>query len=217
MVWAWRTDSAPAQPQRLRAIGRALRERQVLGALWLMVLPALLFGVLAVLVPLALGEAGWGRAAIGAVFVGSAAAEVFVSPLVGRLSDRRGRLLPVRLALAASIAVAVALAFADAPAAIVPLVALAAISFGAFWAPALALLSDGAERLGLAQGLAFGLMNVSWGAGTVFGPSFGGVLADAAGNALPYVFMAAICLVTLLSARAQVFSGTQGARVPETP
>jgi MFS family permease len=217
MVWAWRVPGAPTQPQRLGMLVGALRDRVVLGAIWLMVLPALLFGVLVVLVPLALGDAGWGRAAIGAVFVGSAAAEVAVSPLVGRVSDRRGRLLPVRLALAASIATALALALADAPVAIVPLVVAAAIAFGAFWAPALALLSNAAERLGLAQGLAFGLMNVAWGVGATAGPSFGGALADAAGNAPPYVVMAGICFATLLAARSRKLVGTPEWGVPETP
>ena len=169
----------------------------VLGALWLMVLPALLFGVLAVLVPLELDGAGWSAAAIAAVFIAGAAIEVVVAPLLGRFSDRRGRLLPVQMALAGSIAVTAALAFADLPALIVVLVVAAAIAFGSFWAPAMALLSDGAEGIGLAQGLAFGLMNAAWGAGNSLGPTLGGSLADAAGDALPYALMAGVCATTL--------------------
>ena len=217
MAWAWRAPDAPPQPQRLRVLVGALPDPLVLGAVWLMVLPSLLFGVLAVLVPLALGDAGWGRVEIGGVFVGSAAAEVVFIPLVGRLSDRRGRLLPIRLALASSIAVTVALALADLPAAIVPLVVLAAVAFGAFWAPALAILSDAAERLGIAQGLAFGLMNVAWGLGAGAGPSVGGALADTAGNSLPYVVMAGVCLTTLLAVRSRWRVGTRQVRVPDTP
>lgn len=216
-VWALRTPGAAAEPQPVRALGGALRSRVIVGGLWLMVLPALLFGVLAVLVPLELGRAGWSAAAIAAVFILSAGIEMFVAPLLGRFSDRRGRLLPVRLALTASIAVTAALAVADAPALITVLVVAAAISFGAFWAPAMALLSDGAERIGLAQGLAFGLMNAAWGAGNSVGPSLGGALADAAGDALPYGVLAAVCLATLTALSRRASLGTRAVRVPESP
>ena len=84
-----------------------------------------------------------------------------IAPLLGRVSDRRGRLLPLRFALAAAIVVTIGLAV-PGPLVIAPLVVAAAIAFGSFWAPAMALLSDAAERIGLAQGLAFGLMNAAW-------------------------------------------------------
>lgn len=197
-VFALRTPGAEASSQPASALADAVRQPVVLGALWLMVLPALLFGVLAVLVPLELDTAGWSAAAIAAVFVVGAGIEIVVAPLLGRFSDRRGRLLPVRMALVASIVVTVALALADLPALIVVLVVAAAIAFGSFWAPAMALLSDGAERIGLAQGLAFGLMNVAWGAGNSLGPTLGGSLADAAGDALPYALMSGICALTLV-------------------
>ena len=216
-IWALRTPPAEAQPQSLRAVGRAVRQPIILGALWLMVLPALLFGVVAVLIPLELDRHGWSAAAIAAVFIGSAAIEMFVAPLLGRLSDRRGRLGPVRAALVAAICVTTALAVANEPAAIVVLVVAAAIAFGAFWAPAMALLSDGAERIGLAQGLGFGLMNAAWGAGNSAGPSLGGSLADAAGDALPFAFMAAVCAVTLTVLTRRVSFGTRTVRVPESP
>jgi MFS family permease len=216
-VWAVQTPGVPAQPQSPRFVARALRSPVVIGALWLMVLPALLFGLVAVLVPLELGQAGWSAAAIAAAFVASAAIETVVAPLLGRFSDRRGRLLPLRFAVTAGVFISVAFAFADSPAAIVVLLVAAAISFGAFWAPAMALLSDGAERAGLAQAIAFGLMNAAWGAGNWVGPSLGGALADAAGDALPYGLMAFVCLVTLLVVTRGSLAGTQGVRVPESP
>ena len=122
------------------------------------------------LVPLELGDAGWSAAAIAAAFIGAAAIETVVAPFWGRFSDRRGRLLPLRIALAGGIVVTSALALADRPWLIVALLVATAVTFGAFWAPAMALLADGAERMGLAQGLAFGLLNASWGAGNSVGP-----------------------------------------------
>ena len=196
-LWARSMPPTETESPPPGALGRAAREPQVLGALWLMVVPALLFGIVAVLVPLELDQSGWSAAAIAAVFIGAAAVEMVIAPLLGRFSDRRGRLLPVRLALGGAVVVTVGFAFADRPAAVVPLVAAASVTFGAFWAPAMALLSDGAERIGLAQGLAFGLMNAAWGAGNSLGAPAGGALADVAGDALPYALMTVVCLATL--------------------
>jgi MFS family permease len=217
VAWALRTPPVDAEPQPARTILTALRSPLMLAALWLMVLPALLFGVVSVLVPLELGDAGWSAAAIAAVFIGAAAVEMVVAPLLGRFSDRRGRLLPLRVALGASVFVVTALALADRPAALVPLVVGTSIVFGAFWAPAMALLSDGAERIGLAQGFAFGLMNAAWGGGNSIGPSLGGALADAAGDALPYALMALVCGLTFLAvSRGRRLFGTPLVRVPES-
>jgi MFS family permease len=116
-----------------------------------------------------------------------------------------------------AVLVCSALAIADSPAPIVILLVAAAISFGAFWGPAMALLSDGAERVGVAQAIAFGLMNAAWGMGNWVGPSLGGALADAAGDALPYGLMAFVCLATLLALTRGTRIGTQVARVPESP
>ena len=91
---------APAREEaRAGAIGRALRDRAFVGGLWLNTLPALFFGTLDVLVPLLFDDAGYGALAIAAVFVVAGAVEVVVNPVVGRISDRRGRLLPVRVPL----------------------------------------------------------------------------------------------------------------------
>jgi MFS family permease len=214
-VWALETPGVDAEPQPLLTVLRVAREPVILGALWLMVLPALLFGVVAVLVPLDLARAGWGATGIAAVFVVSAAIEMVVAPLLGRFSDRRGRLLPVRAALIGAVVTTAAFALADRPAVIVGLVITGGIAFGGFWAPAMALLSQGAERIGLAQGLAFGLMNAAWGAGNSVGPSIGGALADAVGDSLPFAIMAALCTLTLLALARRTASGTRELRVPE--
>jgi MFS family permease len=117
--------------------------------------------------------------------------------MLGHLSDRRGRLLPVRLALIGSIAVSLAFAWADSAPAVAGLVVLAGIAYGGFYTPGMTILTDAAERRGIAAGLAFGAMNGAWAAGNVVGPALGGWLAEVAGDALPYVLLAALCLATL--------------------
>jgi MFS family permease len=195
-AWVAVTPGVPAQPQRLSELVRR-GDRQLLGGMWLLVLPALLFGVLTVLVPLKLHDAGWGGVAIGAVFLVTAAIETVLNPMLGHFSDRRGRMLPVRLALVGSIAVSVAFAWADAAPIVAVLVVVAGITYGAFYTPGMTVLTDAAERRGIAAGLAFGAMNGAWAAGNAVGPALGGWLADVAGDSLPYLLLAAVCLATL--------------------
>jgi MFS family permease len=212
-VWTLRTPPAAAVPPRPGALSRALREVEIRQALWLMSVPALVFGVVGVLVPLKLDNAGWSATAIAVAWIVSAAIEMVLAPLIGRVSDRKGRLLPLRIALMGAVGVLVGFALADRPAVVVPILIVSGITFGGFWAPAMALLSDAADRIGLAQGLAFGLMNVAWGAGNALGPVLGGALADAAGDALPFVVLAAFCFLTLMSLGGP---GTRRIRVPES-
>lgn len=213
-VWAARTPDAECELLSIASLRRALRSAEVLAALWLMVLPAITFGVVGVLVPLDLDNSGWGAAAIAAAFILSAGIEMFVAPLIGRVSDRSGRMRPLRVALAGAVVVTVAFALSSRPVVLVPVLVLSAITFGAFWAPAMAMLADGAEHAGLALGVAFGLMNAAWGVGNALGPSIGGALADAAGDALPYGLVAAVCATTLGVGTAL---GTRMVRVPESP
>jgi MFS family permease len=198
---ALRQPPTPAEPYELRRLRAVTSEPRLGGGLYLISLPALLFGVLVVLVPLRLDELGWGAVAIASIFVAGAALEAVLAPALGRFSDRRGRLLPIRVALVSSAAVSIALAWAGQAALIVALVLVASLAYGAFYAPSMALVSDGAERAGLAQGLAFGLMNACWATGNAAGPAVGGALADVAGDALPFLLLSGVCLATLAYAR----------------
>ena len=197
-LWAATRPAAPGEGQAPNAVRRAFGDRSFLGGLWLNTLPAWLFGMLVVLVPLRLDDGGFAPFAIGAVFLVAGLVEVVVNPLLGRFSDRRGRMLPVRIALATSIVVALAFAVTQDPYAVAFLTILAAISFGAFYTPGMALVSDRTELAGLSQAIGFGIMNTAWALGNMSGPSLTGVLAEAGGDALPYLLGATLCLVTLL-------------------
>jgi MFS family permease len=189
--------SARPEQTSLSGLRRAFRDRRFIGGLWLNMLPAMLFGLLIVLTPLALDDAGWGTFAIAAVFFASGLVEVVLNPILGRFSDRVGRLLPIRAALAASVVVALALAASSRAAVVAVLVCAAGISFGSLYTPGMSLTSHRAETAGLAQGLAFGVMNTAWALGEVVGPSVGGALANSAGDAAPYLVGAGLCALTL--------------------
>src|SRR5690349_12397292 len=101
MALTFAVPAPPAvPPQPLRAAWPAFRDRQVGAGMWLTLLPGLAFGVMDVLAPLRLSDLGASAAVIGATFLVAAAIESGIQPLTGRLSDRRGALLPVRIALA---------------------------------------------------------------------------------------------------------------------
>ena len=200
-IWTLRLESIPPDAPSVSAMRKALRDSHFAGGLALMALPSFLFGVLATLAPLHLSAAGWGAAAIGAVWLVGAGLETFVSPLAGRLVDRRGILIVVQAALAASVAVSIGLALGPRPLAYVPLVVLAGGAYGGLFTPAFALIAEGAERSGLPQGMAFGLMNAAWATGALIGPAAGGAVAEASGDVVPFLASAVFCAAALEAVR----------------
>jgi predicted MFS family arabinose efflux permease len=191
---------APPPPDVDRArtrLTRHLRQPAILLGMWLVAIPALASGAMNVLGPLRLGALGAGAAGIGATFLVAAAAEAAVSPFVGRVSDRRGRLFPLRIGLGSA---AIALLFFTVPQAALLLAAvivLETVALGIFWAPAMAMLSDAADSHGMSQGYALALINFAWAAGQIAGAGGGGALAKAAGDLVPFVLAAALCAATL--------------------
>jgi predicted MFS family arabinose efflux permease len=197
-VWALRTP--PAAPEGTSSPGElvaALRDGRVAGGIWLIAVPGLLFGTIAVLAPLRLDDLGVGAAAIGATWLAAALLESGVSPVVGRVSDRRGRLFPCLIGLTIAGALMVAFPWPNAAWQLVALVVIAAPSIGMLWAPSMALLSDGAEALGIAQGFAFALSNLGWSIGQTAGAAASARLADATSDTVPYLLLSALCCATV--------------------
>lgn len=199
-LWAWTMPGVPPQPSPgLPALGAALRRRQVLIAFWLFSLPALYAGVVEVLVPLRLSDLGASGAAVGAAFVVAALVDASLNPVAGRLSDRHGRLASIRVGLIGAIVMAVLLPLPETVVLLAGALTLAFAALAALWAPAMALLSDASEGVGLDQALAFSIANLSWGVGQLVGSGAGGALADATADAIPYALLGAVCAATLAS------------------
>jgi MFS family permease len=196
-VWAYRTPAPrPVQPQPLSALGEALRSRRILLSVWFVVLPALFFGTLSVLAPLRLDELGWSALAIGALWLCNAALEATANPLVGRITDRVGRLGPMTVLALVSAIVSVGLPWPERAAVLALVVVIASMTFGSFWTPAMALLSDEAEARGLEYAYAFALINVAWAPGQALGSVGGGALAQLTSDAVPYLALAGASLIT---------------------
>ena len=160
-------------------------------------MPGLLFGTIGVLAPLRLDDLGVSAAAIGATWLAAALLESGVSPFVGRLSDRRGRLYPCLIGLTLGAGMMLLFPWPNAAWQLIVLVILAAPAVGMLWAPSMALLSDGAEALGIAQGFAFALSNLGWSIGQTVGAAASARLADATSDAVPYLLLSGVCCVTV--------------------
>ena len=183
--------------QGIAHVRSALSRRGIGSSMWLVALPAIASGVMSVLAPLRLHRLGASAAAIGATFLAAAVAEAFVSPLTGRLSDRRGRLLPLRVGLIATAGLLASFTLPRSALLLAALVVAVDGALGVFWAPAMAMLSETAERHALDQGLAAALMNLAWAAGQTLGSGLGGPIAGAAGDFAPAAIAGALCLGTL--------------------
>jgi MFS family permease len=179
----------------------ALRDRRVLAGMWLTTLSALLYGTLSVLAPLRLSHLGASNLTVGVVFLVGAAAAGVVSPLVGRVADRRGRRTPVLAGLCASTIWLLLLTLPRSVGLLFALVVVADPLFGIQYPPAGAMISDGAEGSGLGQTYAFGLFNLAWAVGQVVGGAGSAGIAQATSDAVPYALLAAACLAALLTLR----------------
>jgi MFS family permease len=185
------------RPQPLRMLVGALRARKIQAGVWLTALPALLFGTLSVLAPLHLSHLGWGAAAVGGTYIAMAGLEAAWAPVLGRLSDRYGRFLPLRSALVASAVVALLLPWPDNAWLFAVVIVLAGLAFGSFWTPAMSMVTDEAEGLRLDYGYAFALVNIAWAPGQAAGAALGGAVASATSDAVSYLSLAALCVATL--------------------
>lgn len=185
--------------QGMRSALAALASRNVAAGMWLVTLPAIASGAINVLGPLRFHRFGGGAAVIGSAFLVAAAIEAVLAPTAGGLSDRRGRLLPLRIGLCGVIVTLMCFALTRDVLGLSAVIVLSAFALGLFWAPAMAMLGDAAQQHGLDQGLAAALMNVAWAGGQIIGSGGGGAVAKASGDLVPMAITAGLCVVTLAS------------------
>ena len=204
--------SAKTEPQGLSAAFAAVKDRGVAVGLWLTTIAGLAFGVVDVLAPLRLNQLGATALVISGTFLATSAFEAGLSPLGGRLADRHGAYLPVRISLAAGVIVSLLAPLLAPLGALIPLLIVGLPAFGTLFAPSSALLANSAQRLDLHQGLAFGLANLAWALGQTVAAAASGAIAQATNDFVPYALLAFACLATLLTLR-----GRGAGETPATP
>lgn len=220
IAWALRVP-APSASRDESGWGSALRERALLPGAAVILAVGLLFGAIAVLVPLRFDELGAGGAVIGGAFAAAALLEGLLGAPLGRLSDRVGPLRPIRASLLGGAVLALILPLPETLPLLVFLVVLTAPVEGGMFVPAMKMLADGAERAGLDQGYAFAVFNITWALTTAVGSAAGGAIADVASDTAAYAAIAALMaaglIASLRASPASPFSASPGAPSPGRP
>jgi MFS family permease len=199
VVWALRMPSPPlGRAQPLSLMMSSFRSRDVVVGFWLISLASILFAALSVLGPLDLDRLGVGALGLTMVWLVGGVLNALQSPLMGRWSDRRGRIEPLRAGLVASIALSLVIPLAGTAAALAVLVLAASLAYNTFWVPGGALLTEAAEEHGLEHGLSYGLFSLAWAPSGAVGAFAAGAIADRFGGGVTYTWLAALCAVTLL-------------------
>lgn len=203
-------DVTVREHTRFGDIASSMVARPLMFAALLMAAPSIMFGAVAVLVPLQIDELGGSALLVAVGFGAGATMEGLLAPLVGRFSDRRGRMLPY--ATGATIG-AVAVLLIPAPSILLVLGALMGASLGAgmTFGPASAQLADNAELVGLHQGPATAVSNIAWAVGQLIGAVAGGALAEASGEWLPCLLVSAMLLAISVPAWRRMRSARAGA------
>jgi MFS family permease len=202
MVWAQRM-AAPGRAGQSSAalLAATARHPRVAVGLWLMVLPGLLLGTISVLTPLQLDQLGAGAGVIAVAFLVAAGLEAGVSPVAGRLVDRRGVLVPASAGLAGGALAMLLLPWPSQEWQLVAALVLSVPLIGFLWTPSIALAGEGAESLGVEPGFAFALTNMAWALGQAAGSAGSAGLAQATSDEVPYLLLAALCATTLVTLR----------------
>jgi MFS family permease len=139
--------------------------------------------------------------AFAGCFVAAAGLEAIVTPIAGRASDRRGRLVPAMAGLAGGMVMMLLIPWPQTAVVLGALLVIGDPVIGVLWAPAIAIISDGAERHGIEQAIGFSLVNVAWAVGQTAGAAGSAGLADATSDEVPYLVLAATCAITLAMLR----------------
>jgi MFS family permease len=195
LAWSLRVPAGTPSGQGISGLARA--NRAVWAGVALFALPSAFAGAINVLVPLRLDALGAGAVVIAAIFLAAAVVEGTITPFVGRLSDRRGRLVPIAIGLTASAALGALLPLISSLGLLLVGTVAIIAALAMFWAPASAMLSEESAAIGMDQGLAGALMNLAWAGGQVIGGSLGGALADAAGDGAAYAVLVCACVISL--------------------
>jgi MFS family permease len=165
---------------------------------WLILLEAATIGATSALLPLRLARFGAHSIVIGGVFLVASLISVTISAPIGRLVDRRGAGVPlcVGLTLTAILMALLPLPHSAALLAVVCVIALGG-PLTAYTIPALTIITDTSERLGIPLAVATMMLNLAWASGEVIGAPAAANVSQATSDAVPLLALSAIMVLTL--------------------
>jgi MFS family permease len=197
------SEPPPAESGGNRTPVRALlaNPRIMLGS-WLILLEACTIGATGTLLPLRLSRFGASGVAIGVIFLLTALASTLLATPIGRLVDRRGAGVPLYAGLTMT---AVLLALLPLPQSALLLGVVSVVALGgpltAYTIPAMSVITESAERAGIALAVATMALNLAWATGETIGAPAAASLSQATSDAVPLLLLAAIMVLTLIPVR----------------
>ena len=182
-----------------------IRSRGMRLGTWLIVLEAMIIGATSVLLPLRLSHLGASGLAIGATFLLASALSTVLASFVGRVTDRRGARAPMSIGLltGAGLIAVLALGHSWLLTATLSVILLGAPLTG-LMIPAVSLLTDSAERAGLALVLATTIVNLGYAIGETIGAPVAASVSSATSDAVPLLGLGVAMLLTLRWVRVSI-------------
>jgi predicted MFS family arabinose efflux permease len=200
-AWALHHPNPPPADTTVTRPAYALaRSPVIVVGVWIILLEACTVGATETLLPLRLSRFGATGVAIGLTFVLTSLASAALARPVGRVVDRRGAQLPLCSGLALA---AIFLALLPIPSSALGLAVLTVIGLGgpltAYTIPAMSVITDSAERMGIPLAIATMLFNLSWATGETFGAPAAAVISQATSDTVALLLLSLLMVLTLPS------------------
>ncbi len=218
-VWTLQHPEPPRPERGTHTRWRTLmRSPRLFLGLWLVLLEAGTLGATGTLLPLRLNHFGASGVEIGATFLLTSLLSTLAAPVVGRIVDRHGPRALICFGLGMT---SVLIALLAVPQAWPALAILSIFAIGgpltAIMIPATEVITDTAERLGVALAFATMMLNLAWAFGETIGAPAAAKVSQATSDTIPFVGTGLLMLLTLpLVLRARLPSGRRSA-IPVEP
>ena len=176
--------AAEANGQTAREAARAVTASGVRAWLLAMIAvigPSIALGSILLLAPLRFDDLGLSAWLLAGMFLAMSVVEMIVGPIVGRVSDRRGRRKPYLFGLAIMASCLVPVAFVTSPWVLAALLAVYSAGSGFAFTTSMTMVTDLATRAGLNQGYSSAASAIGWAGGVITGAILGGLLVGAVG------------------------------------
>ena len=141
------------------------------------------------------------QSGVGAAFTVVAVAGAITTLTIARMADRLDRLRLVALGTLLMAPAMGAMALPLGTGAFIGAMVVVGIAQSIGFTASYPLAADGAERAGIGQGVAMGLLSVSWGLGALIGPVLTGTVAGLANDATGFLLAAGLALAAALGVR----------------
>ncbi len=182
----------------IRALGDLLRNGTAALGLTLLACIGIVTGSVATLMPLLVSRLQGSAAVIAAILASSYLVGSVLQVVMGRLSDRFGRLVPTLVGFAIAAVCLPTLPFWAGVGAL-GAVAVVAIAFvSSLWTPTAAMVSDGAHHGPSGQAVGVATLNAAWAAGAAGGAVAASSIAQATGFPFPFALLGGLCATSAL-------------------